>query len=222
MSFHNLPSWGIAFVAILGACLSLSVLMLFSVKVRSTTTLLLIGVLLGIFFSSATGLVQFFSNAETLKSYVVWSMGALTNTTWHDIVVLAVFVVVGSFLLYSLSISLNAMLLGEEYAVTLGVSVTSLRHKIIMITALLTGAVTAFCGPISFIGMAIPHAARRLLRTNDHRLIIPMSAILGAGILVLCDSLCALIDIGLPISILTSFFGVPFIVYVIFSSHIRQ
>lgn len=203
--------------AFVGAMLMMSIITFFSTIVRSYTVLLIMGIMVGYLASSAISLLNFFSTAEGVKSYMVWGMGSFGNVSMQEVkwlVPIAIFGLLSSLMLVK---PLNALLLGEQYAENLGVYIRRLRLVLLVVTGLLTAIVTAFCGPIAFIGLATPHIARLLLGTENHRLLLPATMLLGSAVALLCNSLCTLPADGgiIPLNAVTPLFGAPVIIYVL-------
>ena len=182
-------------------------------RVRDGMSLLI----LGIMFSSAVGaivqILQFLSRESALKSYVVWTMGSLGEVTWPQLWILAGIIVVGLIIAVVTVKDLNLMMFGPVLARSMGLDLRRSRALILLSTTLLAGGITAFCGPIGFIGMAVPHIARGLFRSADSRILLPASALLGADILLACDLISRLFV--LPINSITSLVGIPVVIYVI-------
>jgi hypothetical protein len=170
----------------------MGIITFFSAIVRSHTVLLIIGLMVGYLASSAISLLNFFSTAEGVKSYMVWGMGSFGNVSSQQVmffIPLALIALAASLLLVK---PLNAMLLGEQYAENLGFNIRRLRIVLLIITGLLTAVVTAFCGPIAFIGLATPHIARLIIGTENHRRLLPVTMLMGAAIALLCNLFCTL------------------------------
>ncbi|MBN1628386.1 MAG: iron ABC transporter permease [Thermoleophilia bacterium] len=205
---------GVALASLLGALAVLFVVLLLSTKVRSVISLLVIGLMLGYACSAVTTLLQSFADKEQLHQFVMWTFGSFSGFTWQAtrITCIAVAVLaVGAFLL---SKPLNAFLLGENYARSMGVNTQVFRYVILTISGCLTGVVTAFAGPVAFIGLAAPHIARLSLGTSDNRVLIPGCVFLGALIAGLCDLAARMLfsPVELPISVPTAFFGAPIVI----------
>ncbi|MDE6711318.1 MAG: iron ABC transporter permease, partial [Alistipes sp.] len=173
--------------------------------------------ILGIMFGSALGAVveimQYLSSEAALKSFVVWTMGSLGDVTGFRLALLAPIVGVGLALAVAVTKPLNLLLLGENYARTMGLDIGRTRRTIFLSTVLLAGTVTAFCGPVGFVGLAVPHVARMLFRTADHRMLMPASMLAGALLLLACDLLSKLL--ALPINSLTALTGIPIVILVV-------
>lgn len=207
----------ILIAAFVGAMLVMAIITFFSAIVRSHTVLLIIGLMVGYLASSAISLLNFFSTAEGVKSYMVWGMGSFGNVSSQQMmffIPLALIALAASLLLVK---PLNAMLLGEQYAENLGFNIRRLRIVLLIITGLLTAVVTAFCGPIAFIGLATPHIARLIIGTENHRRLLPVTILMGAVLALLCNLFCTLPSDGgiIPLNAVTPLFGAPVIIYVL-------
>ena len=204
---------GIAGAALCGSGVVMLLLLGVNSRVRDGMSLLI----LGIMFSSAVGaivqILQFLSRESALKSYVVWTMGSLGEVTWPQLWILAGIIVIGLIIAVVTVKDLNLMMFGPVLARSMGLDLRRSRALILLSTTLLAGGITAFCGPIGFIGMAVPHIARGLFRSADSRILLPASALLGADILLACDQISRLFV--LPINSITSLVGIPVVIYVI-------
>ena len=160
-------------------------------------------------------LLQNFANPDALKLFIVWTLGSLSSVSWSDMKMLLPILLIGTLLVLCVLKPLNGLLLGEDYARGLGINIPRTRLLIVLATGLLAGGVTAFCGPIAFIGVAVPHIARGIFRTSNHRITLPASALIGACLLLLCDTLCSLFTYPLPISTVSALFGAPVILWII-------
>lgn len=210
-------SWSLVSAASAGAMAVLVLMGLAAWKVKDSMTLLIVGLMFGSATSSVITLLAYFSAAEELKLFTIWSMGNLGNTGWNDLVFLTGAVVLGLIPALVAIKSYNAMLLGETYAVSMGINFQKLRWSMILSTGILTGSITAFCGPIAFIGIAIPHLARLLFRTQSHTVLFPATAGVGVLILLACDTISQLpgMATSLPINAVTTAFGAPLIIWMI-------
>lgn len=204
---------GIAGAAMAGAAVVMGLLLLANERIRDIMTLLILGIL----FSSAIGAVvqilQFVSHEQELKAYVVWTMGSLSEVTAPQLAILASCAGAGLLTALFTLKSLNLIELGDTFARSVGVNLRQSRFLLLTSTTLLAGSVTAYCGPIGFIGMAVPHIARGLLRSADHRMLVPASALIGAIVLIACDIIARRFLI--PINAVTSLAGIPVVIYVI-------
>lgn len=207
----------VLFSALVGALAVTALISALSAVVRSSTMLLIIGLMIGYLANSAITLLNFFATSEGVKSYNVWGMGSFGNVSLASIPVAAV--VIGLFLLAALALvkPLNAFLLGELYAENLGYDTRKLRLLLLLVTGVLTATVTAFCGPIAFIGLATPHIARLFVTTENHRVLLPSTMLLGSVIALLCNWLCALPTQNgmIPLGAVTPLLGAPVIIYVL-------
>lgn len=203
--------------AFVGAMLVTGIIFLFSTMVRNKVLLLIVGIMIGYLASSAISLLNYFASEEGVKSYVVWGMGTFGNVTLQQLPLFCIITLLGLLLAISLAKPLNIMLLGEEYAENLGVNTRRLRHILLIVTGILTAIVTAFCGPIAFIGLATPHIARLFLRTDNHRTLLPFTLLTGSVIALLCNLLCTLPTDGslIPLNAVTPLIGAPIIIYIL-------
>lgn len=206
---------GLPFAAIVGSVAVLLLMMLLARRLRNNVSMLIVGMMVGSIAGAVVNLIQNFSNPEALKIFVVWTFGSLGSVGWREMMVLAPLVVVGLLSAFCLMKPMNGLLLGENYARALGMDVQRVRVAIVLVTGLLAGAVTAYCGPIAFVGVAVPHLARGLFGTTNHRYTLPVSAWLGANLLLLCDILSSLSTYPLPISTISALFGAPVVIWVI-------
>jgi iron complex transport system permease protein len=215
--FLGFGSWGLVFAAIFGAVGVLLLVIIASVRVPDLVSLLIVGMMFGYIAGSIVSLLQNISNPDTLKIFVVWTFGSLSAVSWAMMPVLVIVVGLGLCLAFLMQKPLNAMLLGENYAVGLGVSISRTRFRIILATALLAGGVTAFAGPISFIGVTVPHIARGLFKSWNHSILLPASIICGSCLLLICDIASQMpgLTTNLPINSITALFGAPMIIWIL-------
>lgn len=213
----SLGSWLIIGAASVGSAAVLLLILLISIKVRDNVTLLIIGLMIGNITIALVSIWQYFSQPEQIRDYLIWTFGSLGGVPLSQLWILGIVVVAGSAIALGLSKSLNGLLLGENYARSMGLSVTGARIWIIGSTSLLAGGITAFCGPIGFVGIAVPHLTRSLLGTNDHRVLLPGTLLMGAMLLLACDIVAQLPGTAttLPISAVTSMIGSPVVIWVI-------
>ena len=209
--------WLLVTSAALGSFVVLSIVGLASIRVKSSVSLLIIGLMFASTISAVVSIMQFFSQAENIQAYVIWSFGSLGSLSWNELKVLIPVVVLGCGLSFVLSKQLNALLLGENYAASMGMNLKTTRLLIIANTSLLAGSVTAFCGPIAFIGLAIPHLARMLFNTSNHLLLTPLVILLGGTAMLIFDIIAQLpgSDAVLPINAVTSLLGAPFVIWLV-------
>lgn len=210
-------NFGLAIAASLGAFLVLSAVMLAALKVRNTMSILIIGLMFGSLTAAVISILAYFSSASELQQYMFWSFGSLGNLSWKEITVLFITFLIGILLVIFIIKPLNSLLLGENYAKSMGVNVKKTRNLVLIATSLLTGVITAFSGPIAFIGLAVPHITKLLFNTSNHKTLIPAVAICGAIIMLICDSISQLptSEYTLPINAITSLFGAPIIIWLL-------
>lgn len=201
--------------AVIGAAAVLMLVMALARRIDSNVTLLIVGMLIGSIAGALVNLIQNYANPDALKLFIVWSLGSLSSVGWTQLPVLTAVVAVGLGLALFLMKPLNGLMLGENYARGLGIQVEHVRFLLVLATGLLAGSITAFCGPIAFIGVAVPHLARGLFRTSNHRVVLPTCALIGADMLLLCDILSSLSTYPLPISTVSALFGAPVVIWVI-------
>lgn len=207
--------------AFLGAMAVMALIFFFSTLVKSNVMLLIVGIMTGYLASSAIALLNFFATDEGVKSYMVWGMGTFCGVSISQLPLFVVLTLLGLSGAVLLIKPLNALMLGDHYAENLGVQVKHVRNGLLLVTGLLTAVVTAFCGPVSFIGLAVPHIARLLLRTSNHRLLVPATILCGAVVALLCNVICYLPgERGIiPLGAVTPLMGAPVIIYVIFKGN---
>lgn len=216
ITFFN-SDWGLISSALTGAFIFGIVILFFARFVRSHGSLLLVGIMLGSFSASFISIIQAWSDAHQLKLYTLWAMGSLQQVTFQQLPIVASVFVVGVVSSFFLIRALNALVIGQENASMLGISVKNVRILTILIAAVLTGLITAFCGPIAFIGMAVPNLVKMIFKTQNHKLLIAGSIIVGGLFLLICDILVQLLanTMLLPINAITSMIGAPFVIYII-------
>lgn len=203
--------------AFLGAMGVMALIFFFSGLVRSSVMLLIVGIMIGYVSSSAVTLLNFFATDEGVKSFVVWGMGSFGGVNLHMMPAFASVTLLSLFSALLLIKPLNALMLGERYAENLGINVVRVRNWLLIVTGLLTAVVTAFCGPIAFIGLAVPHVARMLLTTDNHRTLLPATILMGSVTALVCNLLCVLPGENgvIPLNAVTPLLGAPVIIYVI-------
>ena len=215
LAFSLSPHSLIATSAIIGSMLTMLLVMLFARRIRSNVTLLIVGMMVGNIAGALVNMIQNFANPDSLKLFVVWTLGSLSGVSWEELPTLAIGIAIAAINVLMLIKPLNGLLLGEDYARGLGIHVERTRWMMVLASCLLAGSVTAFCGPIAFIGVAVPHIARGFFATSNHRLTVPASALIGANILLVCDILCNLGTYSLPISTMSALFGAPIILWIV-------
>ncbi|MCH3883219.1 FecCD family ABC transporter permease [Tenacibaculum aquimarinum] len=214
IAFSN---WAIAIAASLGAFLVLSAVIITANRVRNTMSILIIGLMFGSLTSAVISVLAYFSEAAQIQQYMFWSFGSLGNLTWNEILVFAIIYFIGITATFSIIKPLNSYLLGENYAKSLGINIKKSRNIILMITSLLTGVITAFSGPIAFVGLAVPHIAKMVFSTSNHKILLPATALIGAIALLICDLIAQLptSEFTLPINAITSLFGAPVVIWLL-------
>jgi iron complex transport system permease protein len=208
---------GLIGLALIGALVFGFIVLGFSLFVRNSLSLLLVGIMIGSFTSAITSLLQTISSADSLKVFTIWGMGSLQQVELSQLGIISVFFILGLFFSFFLIKPLNALVLGENASLLLGVPVKNLRVIIIVITALLAGLVTAFCGPIAFVGLAIPNLCKLLFKTQQHLVLLLGNILLGALFLISCDILVQGLEpfILVPVNVITSIVGAPFVIFII-------
>jgi iron complex transport system permease protein len=214
---YAFTNFGLAIAASLGSFLVLSAVMLAALKVRNTMSILIIGLMFGSLTAAVISVLAYFSSASELQQYMFWSFGSLGNLSWNEIIALFSIFTIGIVLVTFIIKPLNSLLLGENYAKSMGVNVKRTRNITLIATSLLTGVITAFSGPIAFIGLAVPHITKLLFNTSNHKTLLPAVAICGAIIMLICDSIAQLptSEYTLPINAITSLFGAPIIIWLL-------
>lgn len=217
LPFWFISGWGQALAAVGGAVIVLLLVIIVSIRVPQTVSLLIIGMMFGQFAGALVSILQGMSNPDTLKLFITWTFGSLSAVGWTQMAIMFPILFISIFMSLLLQKQLNILLLGKDYANGLGVSVMHLRLWIIIITALLAGCSTAFTGPIGFIGITMPHVARGLFHSSNHRIVLPASMLCGAIILLVCDVISQMPGTQgtLPINAVTAFFGAPLIIWII-------
>ncbi len=212
-----LSSYGIILASTLGSSIVLLAVLLVSQRLRDTMAILIVGLMFGSFTSAIVGVLTYFSSAEQLQKFTFWSMGNLGNLSWSSILILSVCTGTG-LLLSAFSIKpLNALLLGENYAKSLGLNFKKTRLIIIFATSILAGSITAYAGPIAFIGLAVPHMAKLLFQTSNHAILFWSTLLTGAAIMIICDILSEIpgMETTLPINAVTSIIGAPVVIWLL-------
>ena len=208
-----LSSLGVAGAAWLGSALVLALVGAVSQRIKDIMVILILGMMIGSAVSAVVQILQYMSHEEALKSFVVWTMGSLGDVTSSQLWLVAPAIIAGLVLSVAVIKPMNLMLLGEAYARTMGLNIRRTRSLILLSTTLLAGTVTAFCGPVGFIGLAIPHLARIIFQEADHRVLLPATALSGAISLLLCDIVSKLLT--LPVNTVTALLGIPIVVWVV-------
>jgi iron complex transport system permease protein len=212
-----LSSYGIIIASCIGSLLVLLMILIVSQRLRDTMSILIVGLMFSSFTSALVSVFSYFSTAEQLQKYTFWSMGSIGNLSWQNISILAVCICIGLLLsLFSLK-PLDALLLGENYAKSMGLNISKARYVIIFATSILAGSITAFAGPIAFIGLAVPHLAKLLFRTSNHQVLFIGTLFIGSIIMLLCDTVSQMpgFEFTLPINAITSIIGAPIVIWLI-------
>jgi iron complex transport system permease protein len=217
VSLNGLGNWILVAASWIGAGAVMLLIMVISSKVKDIMTILILGIMLSSGISAIVTIMQYFSNETLLKAYVIWTMGSLGNLTASQLNVLLISVLAGVIMSLFSSKMLNALLLGENYASSIGLNVRIARAVIFTCTSILAGSVTAFCGPIGFIGIAVPHIVRILFKTSDHKILIPGTILMGGAVMLISDIISQLpgSESVLPVNAVTSLIGIPVVIWVI-------
>lgn len=212
-----ISKWGLVLAASLGSIIILFLVMLVSVRVRDTMAILIIGLMFGSITTASVSVLSYFAPADQLQQYIFWGFGSLGNLSWYEVLIFFGIAFLGIFLSIFAIKPLNTLLLGENYARSLGLNVKVSRFLIITATGLLAGSCTAFTGPIAFIGLAVPHLTRLLFHTSDHKTLIPAVVLIGAILMLICDSIAQLptSEYTLPINAITSLIGAPIVIWLL-------
>ncbi len=215
--FGVASGWATVLAASLGAAVVFFIILLVSFRIKDTMGLLIIGIMMASITGSIVGILQYFSSAEQIQVFLIWTFGSLGGVDWDELQIFIPVIFVGAVGSFLMAKPLNAFVLGDNYARSLGLNVSKGRLLVIISTCLLAGSVTAFGGPIAFIGLAVPHVTRMVFPTGDHRKLIPLVAIMGAVFLLICDLISQLPGRAevLPINIVTSMVGAPVVIWII-------
>jgi len=201
--------------AVIGAALVLLLVVGVSFRIQNAVSLLIVGIMFGTIAGSIVSVLQNFSNPDAIKLFVMWTFGSLSAVTWTYMQVLLPVSLIGIGMAFFLQKRLDGLLLGENYARGLGVPIIQTRFLIVIATGLLAGGITAFTGPIAFVGVAIPHIARGIFRTSGHKILLPATILCGASLLLVCDIISQIPTYTLPINTISSLFGAPVILWII-------
>ncbi len=212
-----LSKWSLVIASSIGSLLVLLAVLLASSKLRDTMAILIIGLMFASLTAAIVSVLAYFSPAAQLQQYVFWSFGSLGNLSWEEVLILSIFWFTGTILAITCIKNLNTLLLGEQYAKSLGVSISRNRIIIIIATSLLAGSITAFAGPIAFVGLAVPHLIRQVIPVNDHRILLPAVIMGGAILMLICDIAAQLpgSQYTLPINAITSLIGAPVVIWLL-------
>jgi iron complex transport system permease protein len=214
---NSFSSWSLPIASSLGAFLVLSAVIIAANKVRNTMSILIIGLMFGSLTSAIISILTYFSEAQQIQLFLFWSFGSLGNLSWNELFIFIAIYSIGMLATLTIIKPLNSLLLGENYAKSLGINIKKNRKIILIITSILTGVITAFAGPIAFIGLAVPHVARMIFIASNHKTLIPAVVLLGAIIMLICDIIAQLptSEFTLPINAVTSLFGAPIVIWLL-------
>jgi len=207
--------WALIVAAIIGASIVLALVVGVSFRIQNAVSLLIVGLMFGTIAGSIVSVLQNFSNPDAIKLFVMWTFGSLSAVTWTYMQVLLPVSLIGLGMAFFLQKRLDSLLLGENYARGLGVSIVGTRFLIVIATGLLAGGITAFTGPIAFVGVAIPHIARGIFRTSSHKILMPATVLCGASLILFCDIISQMPAYTLPINTISALFGAPIIIWII-------
>lgn len=207
--------WAMILAAVIGAAFVLLLVVGVSFRIQNAVSLLIVGIMFGTIAGSIVSVLQNFSNPDAIKLFVMWTFGSLSAVTWTYMQVLLPVALIGLGMAFFLQKRLDGLLLGENYARGLGISIIQTRFLIVIATGLLAGGITAFTGPIAFVGVAIPHIARGIFRTSTHKTLLPATLLCGASLLLICDIISQIPTYTLPINTISSLFGAPIILWII-------
>lgn len=212
-----LSSYGIILASCLGSLLVLLMILIVSQRLRDTMSILIVGLMFSSFTGAIVNVFSYFSTAEQLQKYTFWSMGSIGNLSWQNIIVLAISIFIGLLLSLLTLKALDALLLGENYAKSMGLNLKKSRYTIIFATSILAGSITAFAGPIAFVGLAVPHLAKLIFQTSNHKTLFWSTLLIGAIIMLFCDMISQMpgFDFTLPINAITSIIGAPVVIWLI-------
>ena len=219
-SFGWWSTIGVSLAAFIGAVIVLFVMLAFSSRIKNMTTLIIIGLMIAYLAGSITDILKFFSLKEDIHAFVIWGMGSFSGVGTSKMPVFAISIIIGLVVTFFLSKNLNILLLGEMYAENLGLNIRKNSVVIILVSGYLTAIVTAYCGPIAFVGLAMPHIARFLFKSSDHRLLIPATMLIGMDMALICNLIARMpgFDGNLPVNAVTAFIGAPIVISVILKS----
>lgn len=220
MSFigvSSISNSGMVLAAVLGALAVLGMVLTVGSRIKNNLTLLIVGIMFGSLTSAVVSILQYFSSEENVHRFVIWTLGSLSAVSMEDIAVVAPIIIIALILCIALQKSLNTLLLGEHYARSLGINIRHIQFMIICLTGILAGTITAYTGPIAFVGIAIPHLARNLFRSSNHNILVPTTILIGAIFMLACDIFSQLPgnSTSLPINSVSAIFGAPVVIWII-------
>ena len=209
--------WLIVLASSLGSLLVMFGILMTASRIKDTMALLIIGLMFASLTGAVVNVLSFFSSANELQKYVFWSLGSLGDLTWNEVSILAICSLISYLIILFILKNLNSLLLGEKYAESLGVNLKRNRFLIILSTSLLAGSITAFAGPIAFIGLAVPHLTRQIIKTNNHLVLVPSVLLSGAILMLICDIIAQLpfSELTIPINAVTSIIGAPLVIWLL-------
>lgn len=212
-----ISKWSLVIAASIGSFLVLLIVLIVSTRVRDTMAILIIGLMFGSITTAVVSVLSYFTSMEKLQQYIFWGFGSLGNLSWQELTIMFIIYCFGIVLSIISIKALNMLLLGENYAKSLGLNINKSRLLIIITTSLLAGTITAFTGPIAFIGLAVPHITRQIFITSNHKILLPAVFLLGSIIMLICDSIAQLpsTDYTLPINAITSLIGAPVVIWLL-------
>lgn len=218
----SLSNTGIVIAAVAGALTVLIMVITVGTKIKNNLTLLIVGIMFGSLTSAIVSILQYFSTEENVHRFVIWTLGSLSAVSMDDIIIISPIILISLITCIALQKSLNTLLLGENYARSLGINIKHLQFFIIGITGILAGTITAYTGPIAFVGIAIPHLARNLFKTSNHNVLVPTSILVGAIFMLACDIFSQLPgnNTVLPINSVSAIFGAPVVIWIIVKRNI--
>jgi len=217
LGIQHIASISISIAAALGSILTLLLIISFYSRTKNAVNLLIIGLMIGIFSGAIISILSYFTQANRLQKYVFWSMGNLGNISWNNILILGVIISFSLIIIVFILKPINALLLGEHYALSMGINIKSTHLIVIILSGLMVGSITAFVGPIAFVGLAVPHIARLIFKSQMIQILLPASLLIGSILMLLCDSIAQLPGsvLVLPINAITAILGAPLVIYLI-------
>lgn len=222
LPISSLSNTGIVIAAVAGALTVLIMVITVGTKIKNNLTLLIVGIMFGSLTSAIVSILQYFSTEENVHKFVIWTLGSLSTVSMDDIIIITPIILISLTACIAIQKSLNTLLLGENYARSLGINIKNLQFFIIGITGILAGTITAYTGPIAFVGIAIPHLARNLFKTSNHNVLVPTSILVGAIFMLVCDIFSQLPgnNTTLPINSVSAIFGAPIVIWIIVKRNI--
>lgn len=217
MAAFAFSNFGLALAASLGAFLVLAAVMIVARKLKNTMSILIIGLMFGSLTAAVISVLSYFSTAELLQQYIFWGFGNLGNLSWSELLLFFIVFLIAIGMVITIIKPLNSLLLGENYAQSLGINLKKTRNLTLIATGLLTGVITAFSGPIAFVGLAVPHVTKLVFRTSNHKILLPAVAVIGAMGMLIADTIAQLpnSEYTLPINAITSIFGAPIVIWLL-------